>query len=218
MDRSSGGRLEPGIGGGDYLADSAAVGLEPWPLSERLERFAEQLAILDRGSRGAPVDSQGRHYPAQGAQLASPVQQPRPPLVIAGQVPGSLRLVARFADAWNTLGGQPLTKPGPRLSVADAPERTREQVQLLEQSCHEIGRNPADILRSVLPYRTETDRLASLGAFEQFVGRYAALGFREFVFYWPPVSNLQRHEPISASQRATLERIAGERLAARRDS
>lgn len=113
VDRMSGGRLELGIGAGDYLADSAAVGLEPWPLSERLERFGEQLAILDRGWRGEPVDSQGRYYQAQGAQLVSPVQQPRPPLVIAGQVPGSLRLVARFADAWNTLGGQPLTKSGP---------------------------------------------------------------------------------------------------------
>lgn len=97
------------------------------------------------------------------------------------------------------------------MSLAEAVERTREQVQLLEQYCHEIGRNPADIRRSVLPYRTETDQLASLDAFDEFVGRYAALGFREFVFYWPPVTNLQRHEPhlsVSASDPGTNCRAA----------
>ena len=64
-----------------------------------------------------------------GVQLAAPVQQPRPPLVVAGQVPGSLRLAARFGDGWTTLGGQPLSKSGRApLSLAEAVERTGEQV------------------------------------------------------------------------------------------
>ena len=138
-----------------------------------------------------------------------------PPLVVAGQVPGSLRLAARFGDGWTTLGGQPLSKSGRApLPLAEAVERTREQVRLLEQYCRAFDRDPREIRRSVLPYRSEIDPLSSLGAFDEFVGRYRELGFEEFVFYWPPVANVQRQEPISASQRATIERIAAERFAA----
>lgn len=216
VDRMSGGRLELGIGAGDYVADSAAVGLPAWSFPERMRRFEEQLAVLDRALRGERVDYQGQFYRVDGLQLAAPAQQPRPPLVIAGQVPQSLRLVARFGDAWNTLGGQPLTKSGEApLTLDQAIERTRTQVQLLEQYCRDLGRNPREIRRSVLPYRSKTDHLASLGAFDEFVGRYADLGFDQFVFYWPPLANLRRQEPITASQRASLERIARERVGIR---
>lgn len=215
VDRISEGRLELGMGSGDYVADSAAVGLEAWPLNERLERFEEQLSIIDTACRGERLDHHGRFYPTDGVHLAAPVQQPRPPLVVAGQVPGSLRLAARFGDGWTTLGGQPLSKSGRApLPLAEAVERTREQVRLLEQYCRAFDRDPREIRRSVLPYRSEIDPLSSLGAFDEFVGRYRELGFEEFVFYWPPVANVQRQEPISASQRATIERIAAERFAA----
>ena len=32
LDHISGGRLEVGLGAGDYVADGAAVGMEPWPI------------------------------------------------------------------------------------------------------------------------------------------------------------------------------------------
>ena len=218
VDRISAGRLELGIGAGDYVADSAAVGLEPWPLSERLDRLGEQLSVIDTALRGERLDHVGRFHRAEGVHLAAPTQQPRPPLVVAGQVPGTLRLVARFADGWNTLGGQPLSKSGHApLPLAQAVERTREQVRLLEQYCQEIGRDPSEIRRSVLPYRAETDPLSSLGAFDEFVGRYSELGFGEFIFYWPPSENFRRQEPISASQQANMERIAAERVALREE-
>ena len=214
VDRISGGRLELGIGTGDYVADNAAVGVETWPLGERLDRLEEQLVIIDKALRGERFDHQGRFHRAEGLHLAAPVQQPRPPLVIAGQVSGTLRLAARFADVWNTLGGQPLSKSGHApIPLAQAVERTRVQVRLLEQYCHELGRNPGEIRRSVVPYRAETEPLSSLAAFDEFVGRYAELGFEQFIFYWPPVANQIQHEPISASQQATLETIAAERIA-----
>lgn len=218
IDRISEGRLELGIGAGDYVADSAAVGQEPWSLNERLERFEEQLSIVDTAMRGERLDHNGRFYRAEGLHLAAPVQQPRPPLVVAGQVAGSLRLAARFADGWNTLGGQPLSKSGQApLPLAKALERTREQVRLLEHYCQELDRDPTKIRRSVLPYRSELDPLSSLEAFDEFVGRYAELGFEQFVFYWPPIANLRRQEPISSSQRAAIERIATERIAAHKE-
>ena len=216
VDRISGGRLELGIGAGDYLSDSAAVGQDPWPLGERLERFDEQLSVLDKALRGERVDYRGRFYRTAGASLATPVQQPRPPLVVAGQAPGSLRLVARYADGWNTLGGQPLSKSGQQpLPLVQAVERTREQVRLLEEYCRELGRDASAIRRSVLPYRSETDPLTSIDSFDEFVGRYSEIGFTQFVFYWPPVANLRTQEPLSSSQQRTLESIAAERLVGR---
>jgi alkanesulfonate monooxygenase SsuD/methylene tetrahydromethanopterin reductase-like flavin-dependent oxidoreductase (luciferase family) len=218
VDHISGGRLNVGIGAGDYAADNAAVGMGAWSLAERLARFEEQLSLADRLLRGDRVDHSGPFYRAEAVQLPAPMQQPRPPLVVAGQVPGTLRLVARFADGWNTLGGQPLTKSGrPPLPLAEAAARTHEQVQLLDQYCRELGRDVGAIRRSVLPYRFEIDPLSSLGAFDEFVGRYAEVGMDEFVFYWPPLSNLRRKEPIFPGQQATFERIAAERVATRRD-
>jgi len=212
LDHLSNGRLELGIGAGDYAADSAAVGAEPWALDERLARFEEQLSILDPLLRGQPLDYTGRFYSSK-LQLSPPVQRPRPPLVVAAQVRRSLQLAARFADGWNTLGGQTLTKSGlPPLPLPEAAARTREQGRILDEYCRGFARDPRTIRRSMLPYRLKMDPLSSLDAFDEFVGYYGEAGIDEFIFYWPPLENLKRKEAVSRSQQATLEGIASERL------
>jgi alkanesulfonate monooxygenase SsuD/methylene tetrahydromethanopterin reductase-like flavin-dependent oxidoreductase (luciferase family) len=133
---------------------------------------------------------------------------------VAAQGARGLRLIARIADGWNTLGGQPL-RPAEPVPMAAAVERTREQVRSLERSCHEFGRDPKTIRRSVLAFRTAVDPLSSVDAFDDFVGRYTEAGIDEFVFYWPPLSSLQRKEPVSVAKRATLERIAADRVSGR---
>lgn len=117
VDHISGGRLEVGIGAGGGDKDAKALGLDPWSPAEQVERLAEQLAILDRALRGEPVDHAGTHYRAQ-VTFVAPVQRPRPPFMIAAQGPRTLRLVARYGDAWNTLGGQPTWAD--RVSTAEA--------------------------------------------------------------------------------------------------
>jgi alkanesulfonate monooxygenase SsuD/methylene tetrahydromethanopterin reductase-like flavin-dependent oxidoreductase (luciferase family) len=215
LDRLSDGRVELGLGVGEQGPDWAAVGLEAGSSRERVARLAEHLELLDRLLRGERVDHVGRFFRAEAVQLAEPVQRPRPPLVIAAQVPASLRLAARFADTWNTLGGQPQTSTGlPRLPMRDAVERTRAQMRRLDELCRELGRDPASIRRSLLALRADPDPLSSLGAFDTFVGAYADAGIQEFIFYWPPLANLRRREPITRHQRSTLERIAAERIAA----
>jgi alkanesulfonate monooxygenase SsuD/methylene tetrahydromethanopterin reductase-like flavin-dependent oxidoreductase (luciferase family) len=216
VDRVSGGRLEVGIGAGDPGTPIDAIGHDPWSAHERAERFGEQVELLDRLLRGERVDHAGRFYRAQAVQLPPPVQRPRPPLVIAAQAPSSLRLAAQFADGWNTLGGQSQSSSGlPRLPLDEAVARTREAVQQLERYCSEVGRDPTTIRRSVLALRADPVPLSSLDAFDEFVGRYAAVGIEEFVFYWPPIANVRSGEPISAAQQATFEQIAGERVAKR---
>lgn len=214
LDHLSAGRIELGIGGGWPGPDSAAVGAAEWSPAERLARLAEQLAMLDPLLRGEPVEHAGRFYEARGIQLAAPAQHPRPPLVIAAQVSGTLRLAARYGDGWNTLGGQPHTDTGlPRRPLREAVERTRRQVERLEEFCQELGRDPAAIRRSLLALRADPSPLSSVEAFDEFVGQYADVGIDEFIFYWPPTANLRRKEPISAAQREAFERIAADRIA-----
>ena len=216
VDRISGGRLEVGIGAGDPGTPIGAVGHDPWSPQERAARFSEQVEVLDRLLRGERVDYVGHYYRAQAVQLPPPIQRPRPPLVIAAQAPSSLRLAARFADSWNWLGGQSQSSSGrPRLSLDEAVARTREAVHQLERYCSEIGRDPSTIRRSVLALRAEPVPLSSLDAFDEFVGRYAEVGIEEFVFYWPPIANVLGGEPISATQQATFEQIAAERIVRR---
>ena len=214
LDHVSGGRLELGVGAGGAAIDTAAFGLEVWSPGEKVARLGEQLEMLDQLLRGERLDFAGRYYRAEGAPLARPVQRPRPPLVVAAQAKGSLRHAARFADVWNSMGGQPGSNTGqPPIPLTDAVDRTRDQSRLLDEYCREFGRDPQAIRRSVLALRVDPTPVSSLDAFDEWVGRYEEQGMQEFVFYWPPLANVRAHEPISASQQAAFERIAAERIA-----
>jgi alkanesulfonate monooxygenase SsuD/methylene tetrahydromethanopterin reductase-like flavin-dependent oxidoreductase (luciferase family) len=213
LDRVSDGRFDLGVGAGGTPVDSTAVGVEHWSVRERLARFGEQLEMLDRLLRGERLDFVGQYYRAEGEPLATPVQRPRPPLVVAAQGKGSLRLAARFADVWNTMGGQDSTASGrARLPIDEAVARTREQSRLLDEYCRDLGRDPRTIRRAVLALRADPVPLTSLDAFDEFVGRYAEIGMEDFTFYWPPLANVREKVPVSASQERTLEEIASHRF------
>jgi hypothetical protein len=56
------------------------------------------------------------------------------------------------------------------------------------------------------------DPLASLDAFDEYVGRYRELGVEELVLYWPPLDNVLGRQPLTLEQQALFEQIATERL------
>ena len=58
----------------------------------------EGLGVLDTLLRGDPVDHRGEHYQVQAHLRPGPVQQPRPPIWVAGVVPNA-RPLAR-ARRW----------------------------------------------------------------------------------------------------------------------
>jgi alkanesulfonate monooxygenase SsuD/methylene tetrahydromethanopterin reductase-like flavin-dependent oxidoreductase (luciferase family) len=131
--------------------------------------------------------------------IERPVQQPRPPIVVAAQGPRAIYVAARHADTWNSLGGQPIE--GERISLDQAVALTRRQLQTLDDACVALRRDPRAIRLSVYAFRARA--LASVDAAADWIGRYRELGFTEFVLGWP--------QPIPA-QEATLERFAGDLL------
>ncbi len=215
LDHLSGGRAELGFGAGGPPNNYGAFGHDDWSPRQRAERLEEQAAILDPLLRGEPVTYEGRHYRVRAARLSLPVQRPRPPLVIAAHGNRGLRVAARHADGWNSLGGQPYPgaqDPSQRLPLADAVANIKRLSERLDGYCREVGRDPATLRRTVLAYWPRVDPLSSVDAFDEYVGRYRDIGVDEIVFYWPPLAGLGEELSISAEQQATFERIAAERI------
>jgi alkanesulfonate monooxygenase SsuD/methylene tetrahydromethanopterin reductase-like flavin-dependent oxidoreductase (luciferase family) len=65
-----------------------------------------------------------------------PLQKPHPPIMIGGRSNALLRVAARHADLWNIPGGN---------DIEDLVERSAA----LDRFCHEIGRDPLSITRSI---------------------------------------------------------------------
>ncbi len=99
LDLLSGGRFELGLGAGWAAEDYRRLGADYDPPAVRVERLIESVGLLKRLLAGETVDHAGRHYRLHGARLApTPIQRPRPPLMIGGGGPRMLRLAAREAD------------------------------------------------------------------------------------------------------------------------
>ncbi len=101
LDRLTGGRFELGLGAGRPSAevDARMLGLPFGRGGERLARLAEALALIKPLLAGEQVSAPGPHYAAAGATISPlPLQQPRPPILVAGSGSRLLALAAREAD------------------------------------------------------------------------------------------------------------------------
>jgi alkanesulfonate monooxygenase SsuD/methylene tetrahydromethanopterin reductase-like flavin-dependent oxidoreductase (luciferase family) len=180
VDHASNGRISLGVGAGGGPNDEAGVGVS-WSPRERIERLEAQLSILDPLLRGESVTCDDGPYRTKNAKIPATIQRPRPPIVVAAQGPKGLAIAARYADAWNSLGGQPLA--GDKLAFQDAVAEAKRQSDVLDQECRRAGRSPDTIRRSVLTWRY--DPYASPNALAEFVHAYRAIGFDEFIVSWP---------------------------------
>jgi probable F420-dependent oxidoreductase len=99
VDFLTGGRLELGLGAGHVKAEYDEAGLVYDRGGVRVERLAEATAIVKGLMAGEPFTFAGRHYRVTGHKIhPRPVQQPHPPIVIAGNGHQLLTLAAREAD------------------------------------------------------------------------------------------------------------------------
>ncbi|MBP2473096.1 F420-dependent oxidoreductase-like protein [Crossiella equi] len=141
LDVLSGGRAFLGIGAAWYEREHLGLGVPYPPTKERFERLEETLRICrqmwDPATEG-PFE--GRHYRlAETVNVPPPVRSPR--ILIGGSgEKKTLRFVAQYADACNLFG----------TSVEDV----RHKLSVLDAHCADLGRDPAQIERTML-YRSE---------------------------------------------------------------
>jgi len=130
LDEISGGRFILGLGAGWHEPEYTAFG---YPFDHRAGRFEEALQIIVPLLREGRVDFAGQYYSARDCVLRPRGPSPKgPPLWIGAGQPRMLRLVARYADAWNTVWHA-------------EPKDVTDAYQNLLVACREVGRDPTEI-------------------------------------------------------------------------
>jgi F420-dependent oxidoreductase-like protein len=137
VDHLCAGRLEFGLGAGWAENEHTMLGLEFGTKNDRADRLEESVQIIRALWTQPRTTFEGRHYRLrQAVAEPKPVQQPHPPIWIGGSGPKrTLRIAAQYADVWNAAGG--------------SPEEIAASSVILDQHCADIGRDPAQIRRSV---------------------------------------------------------------------
>ncbi len=99
LDHVSDGRVEIGLGAGWMAPDYTQTGMDFDPPGVRVSRMQEAVTVVKALLGGGPVTFRGDHYTITDHELyPAPVQDPRPPIMIAGGGPRMLGIAAREAD------------------------------------------------------------------------------------------------------------------------
>lgn len=206
IDHVSGGRFTLGLGAGGTGFDATVLGDATMPTRERTARFSEFVELVDRLLREPAVSHRGSYYAADEARMIPGcVQRPRLPIAIAAGGRRSLALTARYADAWITYGYTDHRDTTPAGTAA----AVRAQAEQLAEHCVAIGRDPNQIRRIYLIGNTDERPLTSVGAFTDFAGRYAALGFTDLVFHHPRSDDPVWDEPAEIVETIATEVLPG---------
>ena len=133
-------RLTPGRAGffvsiGERPEDPR-FGYPTLPPGQRIAWLDETLDAVRALWRGESVTRQGRFVQLEAARVRPRPPGGRLPVEIAARGPRLLEVVARHADVWN-------------VNLPAAPERVRMAEAQLEHACRRIGRDPAEIQRSM---------------------------------------------------------------------
>jgi alkanesulfonate monooxygenase SsuD/methylene tetrahydromethanopterin reductase-like flavin-dependent oxidoreductase (luciferase family) len=184
VDHISGGRLELGLGAGASGAVDPVyrmTGIEDWAPPERVRRFREAIEIIDQALRNRISSYDGRYYSLKKASMApAPIQTPRPPITIGAMGPSMLKVTAKYADTWNSFGGDWGTPPEKML------KDTKKRNQMLDMYCEEVGRDPNTLRRSFLYFSPHSETVFdSEHDFRAFIQLYREIGITEFIFYYP---------------------------------
>ncbi len=180
VDHLSGGRLEFGIGAGWAENEHTMLGLPFGSARDRAGWLEEALPIIRSLWTAPRTTFTGKRYLlADAVAEPKPVQTPHPPIWIGGVGRRrTLRMAAEHAAVWNAPGGRP--------------EEVAELSAVLDGHCADVGRDPAEIRRSV-QIRVPAD---GAGLAEQVSG-FIAVGVTEIIL-------IVAGDPV-----AQAERVAG---------
>lgn len=199
IDQMSGGRVVLGIGAGWQENEHRAYDIGFFDVAERLARLDEACAVLRQLFDEERGNFAGQFYRLVDAPMEpKPVQRRLPLLVGGGGERVTLRIVARWADEWNTWG---------------LPDVLRHKGAVLDRHCATVGRDPAAISRSAqvvvdldgtAPFSRPMPSIrAGVGELQEMLGAYAEAGVDEFIL---PDWNLG----TGAARRDALDRFRTE--------
>ena len=136
LDHMSAGRAILGIGGAWFEREHKAYGIDFGSgFGERLDWFDEAVQVMHAMVRGKEATARGPRYQVKDVRNDPPPLQERIPILIGGDgEKKTLHTVAKYADAWNT--GFDL-------------ERARHKDAVLRQWCEKVGRDEAEIERTL---------------------------------------------------------------------
>jgi F420-dependent oxidoreductase-like protein len=155
VDEVSEGRIEIGMGAGWWEEEHTQFGFPFLDVEQRWQLLEEQVPIVHGLLTQERFSFDGRHYRLVDAEmLPEAVQRPHPPLILGGSTvgPRMQRLIGRYADEFNTVGGTPAEIEG-RFARARAGMGAE-------------GRDPAGLVTSLMTWffigRTEDEYLEKL--------------------------------------------------------
>ena len=136
IDHISGGRAEYGVGAAWFEKEHDQYGI-PFPrIGVRMDMLDEACRVMRGLWSENKFNFEGKHYQLKDAQMDPKPVQEHMPLVIGGSgEKRTLRIVAEHADVWNTFYGDI--------------EVFQHKLDVLAQHCSDVGRDPADIRKSV---------------------------------------------------------------------
>jgi len=140
LDVLSGGRAWLGIGAAWNEEEHRGLGV-PYPSTgERFERLEETLQICLQMWAGDESPYVGKHHRLERPlNVPQSLRRPHPPILIGGGgEKKTLRLVAQYADACNLF------------DTGLGPEGIPRKLDVLRRHCEDVGRDYADIEKTVL--------------------------------------------------------------------
>jgi len=157
VDHLSGGRLEFGIGAGWAENEHTMLGLPFGTARDRADWLEEALPIIRSLWTEPRTTFPGKQYLlTEAVAEPKPVQTPHPPIWIGGVGRRrTLRMAAEHAAVWNAPGG--------------SPAEVAELSAVLDGHCADVGRDPAEIRRSV-QIRVPADPAGLVDQVAGFVG------------------------------------------------
>jgi len=155
VDEVSGGRVELGMGAGWWEEEHTAHGFAFRDTTTRFSMLEEQVEIVHGLLREARYSFTGEHYTLTDVEfLPKSVQRPHLPIILGGTTvgPRMQRMVGRWADEFNTVGG--------------TPAQVRERFARARAGLEAAGRDPETLVTSLMTWcfvgSTESEYLTRL--------------------------------------------------------
>lgn len=134
IDHISGGRAIAGLGAGWQVNEHLAYGIDLLPPADLSDRFEETVAVVSSLLRQDRTTFAGRFFRLSDApNKPAPLQERLPVLVAGGGERRTLPTAARYADIWHVWG---------------RPDTFAAKSARLDEACHAVGREPAEIRRA----------------------------------------------------------------------